>query len=150
MRRVLPFVLLLAAFAWPAAARADSCTEPYSWVAGSTSLCKGAIVYNDYVDDDYGADTGNSNTTSRTAGLAPSAGDESYPDGKDATADIVRLTLRIDGDKLDVSALMNALYVPDSTVVAVAVDTDGNPATGGGKWGTLDVSSKGWDRIAYL
>src|SRR5437764_1437967 len=150
MRRVLPFVLLLAAFAWPAVARADSCAAPSSWVAGSTSLCSGAIVYNDYVDDDYGADTGNSNTPSRTAGLAPTAGDESYPDGKDATADIVRLTLRVDGDRLDVTGLMNALYVPDSTVLAVAIDSDGNPLTGGGKWGDLDVSSKGWDTIAYF
>src|SRR5437764_7220772 len=123
MRRVLPFVLLLAAFAWPAAARADSCTEPYSWVAGSTSLCKGAIVYSDYVDDDYGADTGNSNTTDRTAGLAPTAGDESYPDGKDAAADLVRLTLRVQGDRLQVTGLLNALYSADSTVLAVAIDT---------------------------
>src|SRR5204863_153679 len=73
MRRALPVALLLAVAAWPAVARADSCAAPSSWVAGSTSLCSGAIVYNDYVDDDYGADTGNSNTTSRTAGLAPTA-----------------------------------------------------------------------------
>src|SRR3954449_12169652 len=149
MRRLLPAVLLLAAVV-PATARADSCAEPSSWVAGSTSLCRGALVYSDYVHDDYGADTGATNTTSRTAGLAPTAGDEAYPDGKDATADIVRLTLRVDGDRLQVSALMNALYAPGSTVVAVAVDTDGNPLTGGGKWGPLDVSSKGWDRIAYF
>src|SRR5947207_7096034 len=150
MRRVLPAVAVIVAAALPAAARADTCTEPSSWVAGSTSLCSGAIVYNDYVDDDYGADTGNSNTTSRTAGLAPTAGDESYPDGKDATADIVRLTLRVDGDRLDVTGLMNALYVPDSTVLAVAIESDGNPLTGGGRWGDLDVSSKGWDTIAYF
>src|SRR4051794_28512466 len=151
MRRTLVTAALLLAAGLPATARADdSCATPSSWVAGSTSLCRGSIVYNDYLDDDYGADTGSSNTTSRTAGLAPSAGDESYPDGKDATADIVRLTLRADGDKLDVGALMNALYAPGSTVVAVAVDTDGNPLTGGGKWGPLDVSSKGWDRIAYF
>src|SRR3954449_12793757 len=121
MRRTLVTAALLLAAALPATAQAaDSCAAPTSWVAGATSLCRGSIVYNDYVDDDYGADTGSSNTTSRTAGLAPSAGDESYPDGKDATADIVRLTLRIDGDRLDVSALMNALYAPDSTVLAMA------------------------------
>src|SRR3954452_11896061 len=149
MRRLLPAVLLLAAVV-PATARADSCAEPSSWVAGSTSLCRGALVYSDYVHDDYGADTGATNTTSRTAGLAPTAGDEAYPDGKDATADIVRLTLRVDGDRLQVTALMNALFVPDSTVVAMAIDSDDNALTGGGKWGALNVSSKGWDRIVYL
>jgi len=149
-RLALAATLLLAALA-PATARAEaSCAVPDSWVGGSTALCGGALVYSDYVDDDYGADTGNSNTTGRTAGLAPTAGDESYPDGKDATADLVRLTLKVDGDRLDVSGLINALYAPDSTVLAVAIDSDGNPVTGGGKWGTLDVSSKGWDQIAFF
>jgi dienelactone hydrolase len=148
-RRLLLPALLLAA-ALPSTAHAASCAEPDSWVAGSTALCEGAIVYSDYVHDDYGADTGSSNTTSRTAGLAPTAGDESYPGGKDATADIVRLTLRIDGDRLRVTALMNALFAPDSTVLAVAIDSDGTPLTGGGKWGQLDVSSRGWDRIAFF
>src|SRR3954463_6396655 len=149
MRRLLPAVLLLAAVL-PATARADSCAEPSSWVAGSTSLCQGALVYSDYVHDDYGADTGASNTTSRTAGLAPTAGDESYPDGKDATADLVRLTLRVRGDRLEVTGLLNALFVPDSTVLAVAIDSDADQATGGGTWGALNVSSKGFDTIAFF
>src|SRR3954452_6485778 len=149
MRRLLPAVLLLAAVV-PATARADSCAEPSSWVAGSTSLCRGALVYSDYVHDDYGDDTGATNTTSRTAGLAPTAGDEAYPDGKDATADLVRLTLRVDGDRLQVTGLMNALFAADSTVLAVAVDSDANPLTGGGRWGALNVSSRGWDRIAFF
>src|SRR4051794_1964095 len=148
LRRLLPAAALAAAALIPATAHADSCAEPASWVAGQTELCSGSVVYSDYVDDDYGADTGASNTTGRTAGLAPTAGDESYPDGKDATADLVRLTLRVDGDRLDVTGLLNALYAPDSTVLAVAIDTDGDDATGGGKWGDLDVSSKGWDTIA--
>src|SRR3954447_6471754 len=150
LRRLLPAAVLAAAFVPATARAADSCAEPQSWVGGQTELCSGAIVYSDYVDDDYGADTGNSNTTHRTAGLAPTAGDESYPDGKDATADLVRLTLRIQGDRLQVTGLLNALYVPDSTVLAVAIDADNNPATGGGKWGALDVTSKGWDTIAYF
>src|SRR3954467_2143130 len=113
LRRLLPTAVLAAAALIPATARAaDSCAEPQSWVGGQTELCSGAVVYSDYVDDDYGADTGDSNTTDRTAGLAPTAGDESYPDGKDATADLVRLTVRIHGDRLQVTGLLNALYVP--------------------------------------
>ena len=148
-------VLLSAAavLAFAAPAQAD-CLAPHSWVGGSVDLCSGTLVYGDYVDDDYGADTGQAGTTSRTAGLAPSAGDQGYPTGQDATADLIRLTVKAEGDKLRVTGLYNALFQPDSTVLAVAIDTDDNPATGGGKWGpptrSLDVSSQGWDEIAYL
>src|SRR4051812_35972856 len=149
LRRLVPAALVLAALV-PAAARGASCAEPSSWVAGSVDLCDGALVYSDYVDDDYGADTGATNTTDRTAGLAPTAGDESYPDGKDATADLVRLTLRVRGDRLEVTGVLNALFVPDSTVLAVAIDSDADQATGGGQWGALNVSSKGFDTIAFF
>jgi dienelactone hydrolase len=144
-------IVLLAGFALaPAsAAAAGSCTQRRSWVGGSTDLCGGTIVYSDYVDDDYGADTGQ-RTTSHTASLAPTAGDQGYATGQEATADLIRLTLRVEGDKLRVTGLLNALYKPDSTVLAVAIDSDGNKLTGGGKWGALDVLSTGWDRIAYF
>src|SRR4051812_41806153 len=135
----------------PTPASAASCsTAPRSWTGGSVDLCRGTFVYSDYVDDDYGADTGDSNTTSRTAGLAPSAGDQSYPgSGQDATADIVRLTLRIKGKRLHVTGLMNALFQKRQTTLALAINTDGKNSTGGGKWRNLDVSSKGWDKL-YL
>ena len=145
VRAVVLTALLALGTAAPAAA--DTCAEPHSWVAGSVDLCDGTLVYGDYVDDDYGADTGQ-RTTSHTASLAPTAGDQGYPEGEEATADLVRLTLRVEGDRLRVTGLMNALYKPDSTVLAVAIDTDGDELTGGGKWGDLDVSSRGWDRFA--
>jgi dienelactone hydrolase len=152
MHRLVGVILAgaLGLAATPAAAAPPACQDPHSWVGGTTDLCQGAIVYRDYVDDDYGADTGSVDTTSRSADLAPSAGDQSYPTGEDATADLIHLTLSIQGDKLVVSGLLNALYHPDSTILAVAIDSDGNQATGGGKWGALDVSSKGWDKIAYF
>jgi predicted esterase len=153
LRARRPVVLLTAAlFALPvasASAADPSCVAPGSWVAGSVDLCNGALVYKDYVDDDYGADTGE-RTTSHTASLAPTAGDKSYPAGQEATADLIRLTLKIEGDKLHVTGLLNALYKTDSTILAVAIDSDGNKLTGGGKWGDLDVVSAGWDQIAYF
>src|SRR3954464_4797463 len=135
----------------PSAASAAPCkAAPGSWTAGSGNLCPGNLVYLDYVDDAYGADTGATNTTSRTAGLAPSAGDQEYPgSGQDATADIVRLTLSVKGKRLRASGLMNALFSKGQTTLAVAIDTDGKLSTGGGKWRNLDVSSKGWDKL-YL
>src|SRR4051812_16157114 len=154
MRRSLAALTLLltaTVAAAPAGAATRCSTAPTSWVAGSVDLCRGTLVYSDYVEDDYGADTGAVNTTSRSASLMPSAGDEGYPEGEDATADLIRLTLRSKGKRLLVSGLLNALYHPRSTVLAVAIDTDSNPKTGkGGKWGALDVSSRGWNRIAFL
>jgi dienelactone hydrolase len=151
-RCILCLALLLAVgTATSASAQADSCLSPHSWVGGSAGLCGGALVYGDYVDDDFGADTGAFNSTSRTAGLAPSAGDQTYPSSHDdGTADLIRLTLRPRGNKLAVTGLLNALYEPGQTTLAVAIDTDGNQKTGGGRWGPLDVSSKGWDEIAYF
>src|SRR3954466_9622493 len=148
IRSLVPTATVLAVLAAPAAALGAGC-PPRSWVAGSVDVCQGALVYNDYVDDDYGADSG-SRTTSHTASLAPTAGDQGYPPGPGATAGLIRLTLATDGGKLRVTGLLNALYKPDSTVLAVAIDSDNNPATGGGKWGGLDVSSKGWDEIEYF
>ena len=122
----------------------------YSWVAGTVDLCDGVLVYNDYVDDDYGADTGAYLTSSRTSGLSPTAGDETYPEGQIATADLVRLTLGVNGNRLEIDAELNALFKRNSTVVAVAIDSDGDQETGGGAWGDLNVSSAGWDDIAFF
>jgi pimeloyl-ACP methyl ester carboxylesterase len=129
---------------------ASCSTAPHSWVAGSVWLCRGVLTYGDYVDDDYGADTGGIDTTSRSASLMPSAGDQTYPAGQDATADLIRLSLQVRGRRLYVRGLLNALYQPHETVLAVAIDTDNNPRTGGGRWGSLDVSSSGWDKIAFF
>src|SRR5437763_15369945 len=72
-RRILFVAALIALAAVPAAsARGSSCVSPRSWVGGSAWLCKGMLVYGDYIDDDFGADTGAFDSTSRTAGLAPS------------------------------------------------------------------------------
>jgi predicted esterase len=148
-RLIGALVAALAALLVAAPAALADCTAPKSWVAGTTDLCAGTLVYNDYVDDDYGADTG-MRTTSHTADLAPTAGDQSYPSGQEATADLIRLTMRVEGDQLRVTGLVNALYQPDSTVLAVAIDSDNNQLTGGGKWGSLDVISRGWDKIAFF
>src|SRR4051812_27397928 len=61
-----------------AAASAACSTAPSSWTAGSVDLCRGTLVYSDYVHDDYGADTGAVMSTGRTAGLSPTAGDQTY------------------------------------------------------------------------
>lgn len=142
-------VAALVLLALPTSAAAATCSAaPRSWTAGSVDVCRGTLVYSDYVNDDYGADTGAVNTTGRSASLAPSAGDQTYPAaGQDATADLVRLTMRARGRRLLVKGLLNALFQPRQTTLAIAIDTDNKPTTGGGKWGGLDVASKGWDKL---
>jgi dienelactone hydrolase len=129
-------------------ARQECSTAPTSWTAGSVDLCRGTLVYSDYVHDDYGADTGAVQTTSRTASLSPTAGDQTYPaEGQDATADLVRLTLRLEGSRLVVEGLLNALTQPRQTTLALAIDTDDDRRTGGGRWRGLNVSSGGWEEL---
>lgn len=115
-----------------------------SWVAGSANICRGTLTYRDYVYDDYGADTGDPNAP-KSGNLTPPAGDQRYPEGAVNTADLVQLKLWVKGGRLHVRGLLNTLFKPRSTVLAVAIDTDGDRRTGGGQWGGLRVSSRGWD-----
>ena len=146
---VLAAVLALAAPAAAAKPKNRECARPDSWVAGTTNLCRGAIVYNDYVFDDHGADTGAA-LTNRIGNLSPTAGDERYPIGEEGTADLIRLTLKPHGKRLRVKGLMSALYERNSTVLAIAIDTDDDRTTGGGRWGELGVSSSGWEQVHFL
>lgn len=148
---VVPAVGSSAAGAAPAAPAFTQQCGGSSWWAGSTNVCDGAVVYRDYVYDDAGADEGdlgyNRGTQNAYGTLAHPAGDVRYPADQITTADLVALTLTRVGDRIDVVAELNALYTPDSTVLALAVDTDGDPGTGGGDWGELGVRSTGWDDL---
>ncbi|MCW2605459.1 MAG: hypothetical protein JWO60_152 [Frankiales bacterium] len=125
-----------------------------SWWAGTTNVCDGRLVYRDYVNDDEGADTGGTGyeqgTQNAFGTLAHPAGDLRYPAGKISSADLVRLELTRVGDRVDVLAETAALYTAKDTVLTLAVDTDGNPRTGGGAWGALGVRSAGWDRLVRI
>ena len=137
-----------------------------SWVAGTTELCDGTLIYRDYVYDDYGADTGLvglspltvMNLLSRGGGvfnpiantpglLSPTAGDQRYPAGMENTADLVSLALALDGDELSVRFELNTLYGSDDSLAVIAIDTDNDSSTGGGVWPGLGIRSDGWDEI---
>ncbi|HYI45087.1 MAG TPA: hypothetical protein VE174_06435 [Actinomycetota bacterium] len=117
-----------------------------SWTAGTVDICNGAVIYRDYVYDDYGADTSDP-TAPSTGLLSRPAGDERYPEGQENTADIIDLKVGIEGDSLAVVFELGALYNADSTVAAVAIDTDNDTSTGGGEWEGLGITSAGWDQI---
>jgi dienelactone hydrolase len=125
------------------AAPAPGCSGT-SWTAGVVAICKGNLAYRDYVYDDYGADTGGSPSKSWGT-LARESGDQRYPNDAENSADLVTLRVWRSGDRLRVRFYLSALYEPDQTVAALAIDTDANDGTGGGRWGDLGVSSRGWD-----
>lgn len=128
-----------------------SACDDTSWVAGTVAYCHGVLVYRDYVYDDYGADLGLTYpAVSSTASLDPSAGDQRYPNGDVNSADLVWLKLWLTGGRLHVHAQLNALWHPNSTTLAVAVGPAGGAAGRGGRWGGLDVSSSGWEEIAFF
>jgi hypothetical protein len=160
LRLVLPLALAVGACA-PLTAEADAAPAPCgpraSWVAGSTAVCGGVLEYGDYLFDAFGADTQPSMPSPSSPygngglGQAP-AGDLAEPAGLEGVADLVRFRVRVTGDVLELEAELNAVYAfaPEAARVVVALDTDGNPGTGGGAWGTADVRSAGWDEVHVL
>ena len=151
------FALALAASA--AAAPGPAGCDTGSWIAGSTEICNGVLVYHDYVYDDYGATVGDPNAGS-TGTLARTDGNARYTADINS-ADLAALRLSIGGGQLHVSFELNTLRDPNSTVAALAIDTDNNPLTGGGTWSdlcaveqpsgsgtcTVPLTSTGWDEI---
>jgi pimeloyl-ACP methyl ester carboxylesterase len=146
-------VFVVGGFGAAAASGASAGCSEQSWVAGTVDLCSGTLVYRDYVYDDYGADTGEP-VASSTGPLARPTGDVRYERDVNS-ADLVALRLRIKGNRLEASFELNTLRSADSTVAALAIDTDDNRATtdgasGSKAWGSLGVSSAGWDVLALF
>lgn len=145
----------------PVAGASSTGCERSSWIAGTTELCGGKLIYRDYVYDDYGADLGFVsppftvlNLTTRLGPgqtepgpLSPSAGDKQYPAGSENTADLVKLELAIEGSELVATFELNTLYKADDAIAALAIDADNNSATGGGEWPGLGISSGGWEML---
>jgi pimeloyl-ACP methyl ester carboxylesterase len=95
-----------------------------SWLAGSTQLCQGRHIYRDFVYDDNNDD---------------------YPVGQENTADLVNLQLWTQDDRLHVRGELNTLFIPNSTTLAIAIDTDNDLTTGGGDWCDINIFSSGWE-----
>ena len=141
-------------------------TAPPLLVAGHEAYADGEYLYQDYVQDDWGAETsgGPFNTTFLTSpstgtgtqdAANPNTGDVTYPTdvaryGNNA-ADLVEL--RIAPGPVDVlyRVTLNTLLANDTTMVAIAWNRDGALNTGAG---TLSrnpgVNVQGTDEVIYL
>ena len=136
-----------------------------SWIAGTVDLCDGVLVYRDYVLDDFGATGGGTHRWNGGVLSVPRGGARYPEDQQDLPqtkyADLAALRLWIADGRLHVSFELNALFTTGQTFAALAIDTDDNPATGGGVWGSLlassptsgagiPLTSSGWEVLARL
>jgi pimeloyl-ACP methyl ester carboxylesterase len=107
---------------------------PSDLVPGTASYEAGQWSFTDYPYDDHGA-----------------GGTFIYPDDvrySRNAADIVVLQITVDKKDVHYLARFDTLTVPDATVLALAVDTDANERTGGGRWPYgADVSTPGWEHV---
>jgi dienelactone hydrolase len=162
MRSVAGVIALLAAgaLAAPAAAAphhadgdlADWAGEP-TYLAGRTQVSRGELIYTDYLYDDYGADMNRlPDPPAFRANLAPTAGDYRYPAdpgryGYNA-ADLRELRIALDGDGLHALIGLQTMKAPDAAIATIAIDTDGNPATGLPLWPDgIGLHTPGVDRF---
>jgi hypothetical protein len=122
-------------------------------VSGAEAYRKGEFLYQDYLYEGFGANTTNQlmaspETAPPTPIFGPMTGDVVYPTdaaryGYNA-ADLVELRVDADNHSVAYRFTLNTLLVPDSTAVAVGIDTDGGDEEtdwghGLGSLGPLDL-----------
>lgn len=102
---------------------------PMLRVAATEAYVDGEFLHTDYLYDDYGADTNGQ----RSSSLGDRAGDIDYPGeakyGGNA-ADIVEVRVAPSDDDVMYRITLNTLKRKDTTIVALAFDTDRDEATG--------------------
>jgi dienelactone hydrolase len=146
------FLSLVSVRSDAAPAGTSASCDDRSWIGGTTEWCEGSLVYRDYVYDDNGADTRPVGSPHGTP-LNRGSGDVDHRDHGQSlnSADLLALRLWREGKLLRASFALNTLFPSDETIAALAIDTDGNEKTGGGRWGPrVDVSSDGWDTAAVF
>lgn len=99
-------------------------------VSGTEAYIDGEYLYQDHLYDDYGSDTDGQGGSS----LSSNTGDVTYPTDRERyagnAADLVEFRASVGPDDVLYRVTLNTLLAADSTIVAVAFDTDGDEATG--------------------
>lgn len=131
----LPATLLAVAVALSGSPHAAaSPAAPAGWsgepplLAGTGRYDRGEWIYNDYVFDDYGADTLPASGQPNVVSLAPTVGDARYPVGEayaDNAADIAEVRVRRAGaGSEDLEVLVTLQTLVDADVPAIWVRAD--------------------------
>lgn len=108
-------------------------------IAGKTRLSRGELIYTDYLYDDYGPDLdGLPGYPQFRDQLAPKAGDYAYPEAADRygynAADLRELRVAADRRTLHLLIALQTMKARDAAIATVAIDADGDPATGAERW----------------
>ncbi|MGI8512869.1 MAG: hypothetical protein ACR2NH_09620 [Solirubrobacteraceae bacterium] len=104
-------------------------------LAGRSQLSRGELIYTDFLYDDYGADNnGTPDSPDFSGSMSVTAGDYRYPPdapryGYNA-ADLREIRFAADARALHLFVALQTIQAPDAAAVTIAIDTDGNPATG--------------------
>lgn len=102
---------------------------PMLRVAATEAYTYGEFLHTDYLYDDYGADTNGQ----RSSSLGDRAGDVDYPSDEKYggnAADIVEVRIAPGDDDVMYRLTLNTLKRSDTTILALAFDTDRDAATG--------------------
>ena len=96
-------------------------------VSGTDAYRRGEYLYQDYLFDDHGAETGAVTSPPGTAGFSPAAGDLAYPsDARYANnaADLVELRIKPTANAIVYRVTLGTVLDDDATVVGIGIDTD--------------------------
>lgn len=119
--------------------RVDGATRDWTgtptYIAGTTALSRGELIHTDYLYDDYGADRdGMPAQPPFRANLAPIKGDLRYPADEarygNNAADLRELRVAAAGGGLRLLIGLQTMKAADAAIVTVAIDGDGDAATG--------------------
>ena len=102
-------------------------------VSGAEAYVDGEYLYTDHLYDDFGADTDGGLSGAPVVGDGH-AGNLVYPIDRDRyadnAADLVEFRIAPGDEEVIYRVTLNTLLEPDSTIVAIAFDTDRDEATG--------------------
>jgi dienelactone hydrolase len=96
-------------------------------VSGTDAYRRGEYLYQDYLFDDHGAETGATTSPPGTAGFSPASGDLAYPgDARYANnaADLVELRIKPTAQAIVYRVTLGTVLDDDATVVGIGIDTD--------------------------
>lgn len=125
-------------------------------LAGRAQISRGEAIYTDFLYDDYGPDNdGVPNSPSFSGKEAVTAGDYRYPADEARygynAADLRELRFSADAGALHLLVGLETMKVADAAITEIAIDTDGNPATGAPAWADgAGLAGGGADRFITL
>lgn len=142
MLGILPVVSLEAAH--------DPWTGASTMLGGTARYDSGEWIHQDFVYDDYGADT-QSRGAEQIVSLAPTSGDFRYPTdpkyGNNA-ADITEVRVQTSGSDLEVRVTMNTLLDESTTVLGAGVVESATPTVQ--EWPFSAGVASAWDRFVTV